>query len=190
MEVTTVDTWRVNDGFNFGEPARHPAKLGARRSPIGPSAFDGRIVWVVGGLVVAAVAVFVFLRGADEAGHEIADARSDEIATVDRAEDVAAQASVSRAVIAARTAFAERGSFSIDEATLSAFDPSLHFTSGASSGPTSVAFEATDIAFGAAVRSESGTCWWARIDASGVTTYGGGQSCTGRAALAASDPSW
>ena len=44
--------------------------------------------------------------------------------------------------------------------------------------------------FGAAVRSESGTCWWAKIAADSVTTYGSGKPCTGIAALAASAASW
>lgn len=185
-----VDTQRMSDGFNYGEPARHPARLGVKRGARGSGPFDARIVWVGAGLVVAAVAAFVFLRGADDAGHRIADARSAELATVGRAQDVAAKTSVSRAVLAARTAFAEGGSFAIDEATLSGFDPTLHFTSAASTGPTSVGYEATASAFAVAIRSDSGTCWWARIDAGGVTSYGGGQPCTGRAALAANDPSW
>jgi hypothetical protein len=44
--------------------------------------------------------------------------------------------------------------------------------------------------FGAAVRSESGTCWWAKIKSNSVTTYGSGTPCSGSAAMAASAPSW
>jgi hypothetical protein len=180
----------VDGGFNFGQPAKRPAKLGGPRARRSGGTFDIRMVWVAAGLAVAAVLAFVFLRGAGEAGEQVADARSDTIAQVDRAQDVAAQASIGRALSVAGTIHAERGTFAIDPADLSAFDPSIHFTSGASTGPTSIAYHTTASAFGVAVRSGSGTCWWARSEGSGTTAYGSGGTCTGQAALAASDPSW
>jgi hypothetical protein len=185
-----VDTSGVDGGFNFGEPAKRPAKLGGPRGPRSGGSFDVRIVWVAAGLAVAAMLAFVFLRGAGEAGERIADARSDTVAQVDRAQDVAAQASIARALTVARTLYAEQGTFAADQATLTAFDPSIHFISGASTGPTSIAYRADGSSFGVAVRSASGTCWWAKAGGNGTTAYGSGGTCTGQAALAASDPSW
>jgi len=92
--------------------------------------------------------------------------------------------------VVARSLYAEHGSFTTDIATLSAYDPSVTFTSGPSMGPTSIAYAAAEEAFGAAVRSDSGTCWWVKTDVSGVTTYGSGSVCTGEAAMAAARPSW
>jgi len=184
-----VDTPGMDGGFNFGEPAKRPAKLGGPRAPRTGS-FDVRIVWVAAGLAVAAMLAFVFLRGAGEAGERIADAESNTVAQVDRAQDVAAQSSIVRALAVARTVYAEGGTFASDPATLSAFEPSIHFTSGESTGPTSVAYRADASSFGVAVRSESGTCWWAKAQGSGTTAYGSGGTCTGQAALTASDPAW
>jgi hypothetical protein len=180
----------MNDEFHFGERARHPARLGKGRSPRPKASIDGRIVWIAVGLVLAGVLAFVFLRGADEAGKQIGDANSRAADQIDRAYDAAAQGSIGRAVVVAQSLVAERGSFPTDLATLSAYDPSVHFTSGASNGPNSIAYAATDSAFAAAVRSESGTCWWVRMDMRGVTTYGSGTPCTGEAAMGATAASW
>ncbi len=145
---------------------------------------------VVAGLAVAGLAWFAFLRGADHAGKEIAAARSDTVAAVDRANDAAAQATIGRAVVAARTAWAEAGAFPTDAEASAAFEPSLTFTTGSSTGPDVVAMRADASTFSAAVRSASGTCWWVRLDAAGVTTYGSGTACTGQAAGGAAAPSW
>jgi predicted naringenin-chalcone synthase len=85
---------------------------------------------------------------------------------------------------------AERGTFPSDVATLSAEDPTLTFTAHPSSDPDSVSYAVGGDGFAAAVRSESGTCWWVRVAISGATSYGSGSSCTGAAAMAASDPTW
>ena len=89
-----------------------------------------------------------------------------------------------------RSLSAERGRFTADFATLSAFDPGVRFTSGPSQDPGPISYAATDTAFAAAVRSESGRCWWLRTDAGGATTYGSGADCTGDAAMGASAASW
>ena len=180
----------MDDGFNFGEPARRPPRLGGQRPAGTGRAFDVRILFVAAGLLIAAAIAFLYLRGADTAGKRIADAETDTVAQVDKAYDAAAKASVGRAIVVAQTLHAERGTFTTDLATLSAFDPSIHFTAGPSAGPDSISYAASDSAFGAAVRSESEACWWVRIDASGVTTYGSGTPCTGQAAMAAAAPSW
>lgn len=180
----------MTDEFQFGEPAKHPARLSGPRPSRPTSAFPFKLVGAVACLVVAAAAAFVVLRGADEAGKEIAGARSGTLASVDRAYDAAAQGTVGRAVVVAQTLYAEQGTFTADLPTLSAFDPGLRFTSGPSTSPETVSYAVSGTEFAAAVRSESGACWWVRIDASRRISYGSGATCTGTAALAASSPSW
>jgi hypothetical protein len=180
----------MTDEFQFGERAKHPARLSGPRPPRPTSLFPFKLVGVVACLVAAAAAAFVFLSGADEAGTEIADARSETLAQIDRAYDAAAQGTVGRAVVVAQTLYAEQGTFTTDLPTLSAFDPGLRFTSGPSTGPETVSYAVGGTEFAAAVRSGSGACWWVKIDASSRTSYGSGATCTGRAALAASSPSW
>jgi hypothetical protein len=177
------------DEFQFGERAKHPARLSGPRPLRLKSSIPFKLVGVVL-LVVAAAAAFVFLRGADEAGKEIADARSDTLTQVDRAYDAAAQGTVGRAVVVAQTLYAEQGTFTTDLPTLSAFDPGLRFTSGPSTGPDTVSYAVSGMEFAAAVRSRSGACWWVKVGASSTTSYGSGATCTGSAALAASSSSW
>jgi hypothetical protein len=145
---------------------------------------------VVAGLVVAGVVTFVFLSGADEAGDRLGETGEWAVSQVDRAYDAAAQGTVGRAVVVAQTLYAERGNFPTDVATLAAVDPSLTFTAGPSDAPTAVSYALGERGFAAAVRSESGTCWWVRIDPTGVTSYGSGAACTGSAAMASSGTSW
>jgi hypothetical protein len=180
----------MNEEFHFGEHAKRPARLGDGKPRHAARSFDPRLIWIAAGLVVAGVVAFVFLRSADEAGKRIADSQKQAVSQIDRAHDAAAQGTIGRAVVVALSLHAERGSFTTDLATLSAFDPGLRFTSGPAKGPTTISYAVDATGFGAAVRSESGTCWWARIDASGVTTYGSGTPCTGSAAMAASAASW
>ena len=180
----------MNDDFHFGEHAKRPARLGGRPPQHTRRSFDLRLLWIAAGLVVAAVVAFVFLTSADKAGKQIGDAQSDTVAQIDRAYDAAAQATIGHAVVVAQTLYAERGSFTTDLATLSAYDPGLRFTSGPSNGPATVSYAVSGSEFGAAVRSESGDCWWVKIAANSVTTYGSGSPCTGAAAMAASAPSW
>lgn len=185
-----TDTGAMSDEFHFGERAKHPARLGGPRAARSKSSIPFKLVGVVAGLVVAAAAAFVVLSGADEAGKEIAEARSGTLGQVDRAYDAAAQGTVGRAVVVAQSLYAEHGTFTTDLATLSAFDPGLGFTSGPSTGPETVSYAVSGMEFAAAVRSGSGACWWVKIDASSATTYGSGAPCTGEAALSASSPSW
>jgi hypothetical protein len=180
----------MNDEFQFGERAKHPARLSGPRPSHPKSSIPFKLVGIVAGLLVAAVAAFVFLNGADEAGKQIAEAQSETLTQVDRAYDAAAQGTVGRAVVVAQTLYAEHGSFITDLPTLSAFDPGLRFTSGSSTGPETVSYTVSGMEFAAAVRSGSGACWWVKVDASSATTYGSGPRCTGTAALAASAPFW
>jgi hypothetical protein len=182
----------MSDEFSFGEPAKHPVRLGKPRAE--PERAEGsfvpRVVWIVAGLAVAGAFAFGFLRSADEAGRQIAGSQTEAVSQIDRAYDAAAQGTMGRAVVVALSLYAERGSFTADLATLSAYDPELHFTSGPSRGPVTISYAVDTAGFSAAVRSESGTCWWAKIDATGVTTYGSGTLCTGSAAMSASAASW
>jgi hypothetical protein len=180
----------MSDEFQFGERARRPARLGGPPPQRPKSSFDLRLLWIAAGLVAAAVFAFLVLSGADEAGTRFADAESETLAQVDNAYDAAAQGTIGRAVVVAQNLHAEQGSFTTDLATLSAYDPGLRFTSGPSNGPETVSYAGSGEGFGVAVRSESGTCWWAHLDAGSETTYGSGSPCTGSAAMAASDPSW
>jgi hypothetical protein len=141
-------------------------------------------------LIVAAGAAFVVLRSASVAGDRLAAIRSETVVAIDRANDAAARATLGRAIVVARTAWAEAGSFPTDPTALMAFDPSVRFTAGASTGPDLVATSTDASTFAAAVRSRSGACWWVKLDAAGVTTYGSGGTCTGQAAEAADAASW
>jgi hypothetical protein len=185
-----TDTGDMDDGFNFGEPAKRRARLSGPKLHHDRSTFNPKLVWIAAGLVVAAVAAFVFLRGADVAGKQIADSETHAVSQIDTAYDAAAQGTMGRATVVALSLYAERGSFTTDLATLSAYDPGLRFTSGPSKDPMTISYAVNAESFGAAVRSESGTCWWARIGANSVTTYGSGTPCTGSAAMAASATSW
>ena len=180
----------MKDEFSFGEPAKHPARLGPHTTKRAGGSVDPRVVWIVAGLVVAGVLAFVFLRSADEAGKQIAHSQTDAVSQIDRAYDAAAQGTMGRAVVVALSLHAERGSFTTDLATLSAYDPELRFTSGPSRDPMTISYAVDAAGFGAAVRSESGSCWWAKIAANSVTTYGSGKPCTGSAAMSASAASW
>ncbi|HET9672915.1 MAG TPA: hypothetical protein VFQ40_08735 [Actinomycetota bacterium] len=180
-----------DDRFNFGFPARRPARLGQPHPPRATTAFGPHHLLLAVGLGAAALVLFVVLRGAGRAGEEVGEARSETMVALDRANDAAAQATLGSAVVIARTAWAERGAFPTDPAGLSAFDASVRFTAGPSSGPTSVGMSVVDDeVFAAAVRSASGTCWWVKLNTSGGTTYGSGGTCTGDAAMAADAPSW
>jgi hypothetical protein len=180
----------MNEGFNFGEPAKRHTRLSGSRPQRDRSTFNPRLAWIAAGFVVAAVLAFVFLRSADEAGKQIADSETHAISQIDKAHDAAAQATMGRATVVALSLYAERGSFTTDLATLSGYDPGLRFTSGPSKDPMTVSYAVNAGSFGAAVRSESGTCWWVKIGADSVTSYGSGTPCTGSAAMAASAASW
>ena len=180
----------MGDEFHYGEPAKRPARLGGAKADHSARSFDPRLIWIAAAVAAAGVLAFVFLRGADEAGKQIADQQDEVVSQINRAHDAAAQGTMGRAVVVALSLHAESGSFTTDLATLSAYDPGLRFTSGPSKGSKTISYAVDATRFGAAVRSESGTCWWARIDANGVTTYGSGSPCTGNAAMAASSASW
>jgi len=111
-------------------------------------------------------------------------ARNPEVAMADA---VQAQQSLSTGLHAAEDASAAAGGFaSINAATLSSAEPSVTFSSGPSTGPTtvSVATGVTPDGTGSvtlADRSSDGTCWVVWSSSSSSTWYGaetGQSSCT------------
>jgi hypothetical protein len=65
------------------------------------------------------------------------------------------------------------------------------FTDGPSIGPSIVSVVATNTAWGAAVMSESGSCFAVRLDAEAAPRFGTlSSSCTGAAALLVTGTSW
>jgi hypothetical protein len=73
---------------------------------------------------------------------------------------------------------------------LTLVQPSLMYVDGPSTSPAVVSIHATRAGWGAAVMGPSGTCYWVTTSSSGVTRYGTGHDCTGRAAFAADAPAW
>jgi hypothetical protein len=64
------------------------------------------------------------------------------------------------------------------------------FVDGPSTASGIVSVSATSRAWAAAVRSDSGTCFYIRVASGGGVTYGTGTGCTGTAALDAADRAW
>jgi hypothetical protein len=105
--------------------------------------------------------------------------------------DVQAQTSASDALGMARRALSAGGSLErADVADLARTRPSLTFVDGPSTTPTIVSVAATNAAWAAAVMGPSGTCFWVTLRPGADPRYGTGDTCTGRAALAADGWSW
>jgi hypothetical protein len=110
-------------------------------------------------------------------GTEVSGAQSD-IKAIDPAADAQAQNNLQLAVVAARTAFTDNVSYSGATAIkLSQVEPSLQYTTGASSGPDVVSVMPEDANhWAAAVLSTSGTCFYTVIDGAGTALTGSGKS--------------
>jgi hypothetical protein len=59
-----------------------------------------------------------------------------------------------------------------------------------STGLDDVSVAASDSGWAAAVQARPGACFYIRLTDAGTQFYGGGATCTGRAALSADQPSW
>ncbi len=180
-----TDTHSMQDSWSYGEPAQ--------KRPSRPNVKVGRPLLLIGGAVLAAVLVFVMFQvvkgGAKAAGDNVRT----QLSQVDVAGDRDAQSSARNAVIAAKVFFADNGSYSgLTAAGLTEIEPSLNYVDAtqASADPQTVSVYGSSEGFGAAVLSGSGTCFWLHDSAVGVTTYGSGTPCTGRAAMAAAKPAW
>jgi hypothetical protein len=171
----------MNDSFGLGDP------ITGRRRPADVAPLVVIAVAVAVAATLGGAALLVMKRG----GEVAAQANERTIGAIDRANDIQAQASLQTAVRAALTVQAETGS--IGGATpeaLAGIDPSITVTSAASTGPTIVSVSVGGETWGAAAMSASGSCFWLRLDATGVISYGSGAACSGAAALGASQPSW
>jgi hypothetical protein len=166
------------DSFGYGKPAR-----GGRPS--------SGIVLVAGGVIVVLALAFGIFQATKSGGEQVVRHVRQDLHQVDTAGDAQAQAALTTALTAARTAFVESASYAgADANSLAAIEPSLRYVAGASSGPSVVSVAATATDWGAAVLSRSGTCFYLHASSAGGTSYGSGRSCTGQAAMAASSPSF
>ena len=73
---------------------------------------------------------------------------------------------------------------------LSSIRSDLIFVDGPSAVSEVVSVAGSASVWGAAVMSESGTCFYVRLTDHRRVRYGTGDTCTGQAALGASDPAW
>jgi hypothetical protein len=163
------------DSFTYGKAARQGPKLGRRP-----------VFVVLGVLLVAGLGYGVF-TATKSGGEAVVRNVKGTTKQIDVADDMQAQANLRMALSAATTAFMEGGGFASASATeLAALEPSFTYVDGSrpSSGPNEISVEATDQAWGAAVLSASGTCFYIR-SVSTTQAYGRGDVCTGGAAMAA-----
>ena len=110
-------------------------------------------------------------------GVEASGAQQD-INAIDPAQDAQAQNNLQLAVVAARTAFTDTVSFQgANAAKLAQVEPSLQYTSAASTGPSMVSVLPEDANhWAAAVLSDSGTCFYVVVDGAGTTRDGSAAS--------------
>ncbi|HTG47514.1 MAG TPA: hypothetical protein VK646_07655 [Actinomycetota bacterium] len=181
----------MDDSFSLGKPARR-RPLPSARPPRATRGTGSRtlalVVGLCGLLVVAAIVGFMTLvhRG----GEAIGAANATAVAQIGTAQDVQAQLSAQQAVSVAQQLYAEQGSFQgIDPAAMKRFEPTFTYTAAASTGPNVVSVATSATGVGVAVRSASGTCFYA-FDAGGTVRYGTGAACTGQAASGASNGAW
>jgi hypothetical protein len=127
-------------------------------------------------LVLAALSALLVLPACG-LGLEASGAQQD-INAMGPAQDAQAQNNLQLAVVAARTAFTDSVSFQGANASkLAQVEPSLQYTSGASTGPGIVSVMPEDANhWAAAVLSDSGTCFYAVVDGSGAARNGSAKS--------------
>jgi hypothetical protein len=127
-------------------------------------------------LVLAALSALLVLPACG-LGMEASGAQQD-INAIDPAQDAQAQNNLQLAIVAARTAFTDSVSFQgANAAKLAQVEPSLQYTSGASTGPGTVSVMPEDTNhWAAAVLSESGTCFYAVVDGAGSARTGSATS--------------
>jgi hypothetical protein len=171
------------DEFNFGPRGRSRRQVG----------IDPRLLMVVGGLLVVALAVVGFLTFVSRGGHQAAEAQVTAVQQIDHSQDAAAQSSLRNAMVAAKTLFTDAGTYDgLGPADLTGVEPSLTYTDGPSPDAQTVSVALQGSTAGMAAMSPSGTCFYIKDDpAAGGVTFGSGTICTGQAALgAATGASW
>ena len=148
------------------------------------------MIWGVAGLVLVALVVIGFMKFMGNAGKEIGADNQKMLEQVGAARDMQAELTANRSIQNAMQVYEESGSFAqVTPQALAAAEPTFTYVTAASNGPNTVSVAATDQGVGLAVKSSSGNCLYAFVQASS-TTYGTGSACTGEAATGATDPSW
>ncbi|HUL86078.1 MAG TPA: hypothetical protein VLX89_11275 [Actinomycetota bacterium] len=183
----------MDDSFSLGEPARKRPLPKARpvRGPSGSRPGSRTLALVVGlCALLVVVAIVGFMTLMHRGGEAIGAANATAVAQIGTAQDVQAQLAAHEAVSAAQQLYAESGSFQgIDPGAMKAFEPTFTYTAAPSTGPDVVSVAASGGGVGIAVRSASGTCFYA-FDAGSTVRYGTGTACSGQAASSASASSW
>jgi hypothetical protein len=162
------------DSFTYGN-ARQGRNLG--RKPVS-------IALVMLLAVGIGAAVFTMTK---TGGDAVVGNVKDTTEQVEAAGDAQAHASLRMAVSAATTAFVDAGSFApAGSDGLASLEPAFRYVDGSqpSTRPNVVSVEATDQAWGGAVLSSSGTCFFIRVVGS-AQAFGSGEPCTGEAAMGA-----
>ncbi|MEM9521805.1 MAG: prepilin-type N-terminal cleavage/methylation domain-containing protein [Actinomycetota bacterium] len=115
----------------------------------------------------------------------------------DRTEDISTQTSLNAALVAASVVYIDELDFvSADPAGMAADEPSLSYVAGLNESTDaeqiSVATTSDNALWGAAARSDSGTCYYVRTNGRGETSYGSSNvlSCTGQIALTTQGNNW
>ena len=169
------------DSFTYGKAAHQRPSVG--RKPI----------YIALALVVAlgaVTAVFGLVKtGGDAVVHHVKTVTK----AADSASDLQAQSSLRLALQTAKTTLLDDSTYgSAGYGQLSLLDPSLTYVDATqpSTGPNVVSVQAGHGAWGAAVRSSSGTCFYVRDVMPGGTAYGSGDVCTGQAAMGATASSF
>ncbi len=169
----------VMDSFNHGKPARRPPQI------------DGHAFVYAAVAAMAVVVVFAYMHFVRRSGTSIASDQATVVNQANVAADAQAKATAKEAQSAAAASYAEAGSFAdVGPDQLALMDPSVTYTVDPSTGPTIVSVASTPAAWGAAVESSSGTCFYVTISAIAQAHYGSGSPCTGQAALEATGHSW
>ncbi len=169
----------VMDSFNLGKPSRGP-QLDART-----------LLWAGIAVVVALTVVVAYLQFVGKSGKTVASDQASVVQQVSRAQDLQAKVNGRIALSAASAAYqASNGFTTIGPDQLSLLDPTLTYTTAPSTSVDVVSVASANAAWAAAVLGPSGTCYWVKLGMMAVPAYGTGTTCTGAAAMAASDPSW
>jgi hypothetical protein len=109
---------------------------------------------------------------------------------VDPEIDAPARSAAETALDAAIATLARDGSLADAGPTQLASLGGLIFVDGPSTTAQVVSLAMHGDAWAAAVMGASGTCFYAKVTAEGVQTFGTGEECTGTAAMDATSPSW
>ena len=192
---------RTDDTFSFVAPVMP-------RRHVDPFALKLAVAAAVVVLLAGSFAIFV-VRHEQAADHARAELR-EQIAAQEQAQadallaqasvvdpqvmallDEEAQRAASVSLDLAEGAFASGASWAeAGPLQLTILQPSLMYVDGPSTAPAVVSIHATRDRWGAAVMGPSGTCYWVTTSSAGLTRYGAGRECTGRAAFSAGDPAW